>query len=224
MSAAFAILNPTRRLADALNDALPQTQCTRCGYPDCRSYAQAMAEGAAPINQCPPGGQEGIDRLARLIGQPTRPLNPVHGAQGPRLLAVIDETWCIGCTLCLKACPVDAIIGGSKLMHTVVDAQCTGCELCVPACPVDCISLRPETGERTGWDAWSQGQATQARDRYAFHQLRSVRDQEEQIARLEASTSAAQDQSGDAAAGAPSQRRSAAIEAVLARARAARQL
>ena len=219
-------MNPTHRLADALNDTLPQTQCTRCGYPDCRSYAQAMAEGVAPINQCPPGGQEGIDRLARIIGQPTRSLNPVHGAETPRLLAVIDEAWCIGCTLCIKACPVDAIIGGSKLMHTVVDAQCTGCELCIPACPVDCISLRPETGERTGWDAWSPAQATQARNRYAFHQLRSARDQDEQIARLEASTSLAPralpNKPGDEVAGAPAQRRSAAIEAVLARARAAR--
>ena len=227
MSAVSTNLNPTQRLADALNDTLPQTQCTRCGYPDCRSYAQAMAEGVAPINQCPPGGQEGIDRLARIIGQPTRSLNPVHGAETPRLLAVIDEAWCIGCTLCLKACPVDAIIGASKLMHTVVDAQCTGCELCIPACPVDCISLRPETGERTGWDAWNPVQATQARNRYAFHQLRSVRDQDEQVARLDASASVAPRTapglSSDDIAGAPVQRRSAAIEAILARARAVRQ-
>lgn len=221
------ILNPIHRLADVLNDALPQTQCTRCGYPDCRSYAQAMAEGSAPIDQCPPGGQEGIDRLARIVGQTSRSLNPAHGAEAPRLLAVIDETWCIGCTLCLKACPVDAIIGGSKSMHTVVDAQCTGCELCIPACPVDCISLHPVTGERTGWDAWSQVQAAQARDRHAFHQFRSARDQAEQIARLEAGNSAAtrasQGRSGDEIAVAPAQRKSAAIEAVLARARAARQ-
>ena len=222
-----AIVNPNSRLANALNDSLPQTQCTRCGYPDCHSYAEAISQGTAPINQCPPGGQEGIDRLARLTGQPTQTLNPVHGAESPRLLAVIDETWCIGCTLCLKACPVDSIIGGPKLMHTVVDAQCTGCELCIPACPVDCISLRPVTGERTGWDAWSQPQATQARDRYAFHQFRSARDQGEQVARLEASASAAarapQGGPGDELSGAPAQRKSTAIEAVLARARAARQ-
>ena len=174
------------RLADALNAALPQTQCTRCGYPDCRAYAQAMAEGAAAINQCPPGGAEGIARLAQITGQPEQPLNPANGTEGPRRLAVIDEAWCIGCTLCLKACPVDCIVGGPKLMHTVIDDLCTGCELCIPVCPVDCISLVSVTGNRTGWSAWDAGQATLARDRYAFHQFRFDRDQRERDATLAA--------------------------------------
>ncbi|HET7793245.1 MAG TPA: electron transport complex subunit RsxB [Rhizobacter sp.] len=177
-------------LAEALNDALPQTQCTRCGYPDCHAYAQAMAEGDANINQCPPGGAEGVARLARLTGRPALPLSAEHGAEGPRQLAVIDEAWCIGCTLCLAACPVDAIVGGPKLMHTVIDPQCTGCELCIPVCPVDCISLVNVTGERTGWQAWSAEQATEARERYAFHNLREARDESERIARLEAAARA----------------------------------
>ena len=137
------------RLCDAIDAALPQTQCTRCGYPDCRSYAEAIA-GGAPINQCPPGGAEGIGRLASLTGRPVVPLNPAHGREGPRRLAVIDEAWCIGCTLCLKACPVDCIVGGPKQMHTVVESQCTGCELCIPVCPVDCIALVDASGDRTG--------------------------------------------------------------------------
>ncbi|MES3015494.1 MAG: RnfABCDGE type electron transport complex subunit B [Pseudomonadota bacterium] len=156
-------------LVQALDDALPQTQCTRCGYPDCRSYAKAIAAGAAEINQCPPGGDEGIARLAALTGRPALPLNPTNGIEAPRQLAVIDEAWCIGCTLCLKACPVDAIVGGPKGMHTVIAAQCTGCELCLPPCPVDCIALVSITGTRTGWDAWSTPQAVEARERYGWH-------------------------------------------------------
>lgn len=177
---------PTHTLADALDAALPQTQCTRCGYPDCRAYAQAMAEAAAEINQCPPGGAEGVVRLARLTGRPALPLNPVHGQEGPRQLAVIDEAWCIGCTLCLAACPVDAIVGGPKRMHTVVDPLCTGCELCIPACPVDCISLVNASGEQTGWRAWSPEQAAEAAERYRFHRLREQRDEAERNARLAA--------------------------------------
>ncbi|MFY9509402.1 MAG: RnfABCDGE type electron transport complex subunit B, partial [Rubrivivax sp.] len=138
-------------LADRIDAALPQTQCTRCGYADCRAYAEAMASGEADINRCPPGGAEGITRLAAISGRPVKPLDISHGHEGPRLLAVIDEAWCIGCTLCIKACPVDCIVGASKLMHTVIDAQCTGCELCVPACPVDCIAMRPVSGSATGW-------------------------------------------------------------------------
>jgi electron transport complex protein RnfB len=173
-------------LAVALNDVLPQTQCTRCGYPDCRSYAQAIAAEGVPINQCPPGGQEGIARLAHLTGRPVLPLNPNNGVESPRQLAVIDEAWCIGCTLCLKACPVDCIVGGPKLMHTVIDAQCTGCELCLPACPVDCISLTPVTGARTGWQAWSDPQANQARQRYDWRAQRLRRDALEETQRLAA--------------------------------------
>ncbi|CAN5918919.1 hypothetical protein BH11PSE8_BH11PSE8_38140 [soil metagenome] len=177
---------PDPDLAGALNDALPQTQCTRCGYPDCRAYAQAIAEGDAEIDQCPPGGAEGVARLARITGRAPLPLNPANGTEGPRLLAVIDEAWCIGCTLCLGACPVDCIVGGPKAMHTVIDSQCTGCELCVPACPVDCISLVPTTGASTGWQAWSEAQAADARERYAFHQFRTARDARELSERLAA--------------------------------------
>ena len=172
-------------LAQALAAALPQTQCTRCGYPDCSAYANAMAEGTAAINQCPPGGQEGVARLARISGRPALPLNLDHGAEGVRHLAVIDEAWCIGCTLCLKACPVDSIVGGPKLMHTVIEALCTGCELCLPACPVDCIALVPVTAGRTGWQAWSPPQADEARQRHAFHRLRLTRDADEEQQRLD---------------------------------------
>ena len=145
-----------------------------------------MASGEADINRCPPGGAEGIQRLSAITGRPALPLDPSHGREGPRALAVIDENWCIGCTLCIKACPVDCILGASKLMHTVIDALCTGCELCVPACPVDCIAMVPVTAPRTGWQAWSAEQAGTARERYAFHGLRIAREQRENDARLAA--------------------------------------
>lgn len=156
-------------LARRIHAALPQTQCTRCGYPDCAAYAEAIAEGTAPINQCPPGGAEGVARLAAITGQPALPLNPANGLEAPRSVAVIDEAWCIGCTLCLPVCPTDAILGSNKMMHIVIDAHCTGCELCIAVCPVDCISLENVTGESTGWSAWSQVQADQALERYEFH-------------------------------------------------------
>ena len=146
-------------LVERIDSALPQTQCTRCGYPDCRSYAQAVASGEAKINQCPPGGDEGIRRLAALTGQPVLRLNPNNGIDGPLTVAVIDENWCIGCTLCIKACPTDAIIGTHKRMHTVIEPWCTGCELCIPVCPVDCISLDIVSGDKTAWDAWTPEQA-----------------------------------------------------------------
>ncbi len=180
----------SRTLADALDAALPQTQCTRCGYPDCRGYAQAIADGEATINRCPPGGAEGITRLASITGQPILALDPTRGQEGPRALAVIDEAWCIGCTLCIKACPVDCIIGASKLMHTVVEPLCTGCELCIPVCPVDCIAMRPATGALTGWAAWSPAQADEARQRYAFHRFRVEREQTENDERLAAKAQA----------------------------------
>ena len=164
-------------LAGSVDAALPQTQCTRCGYADCAAYAKAVATRAAPINQCPPGGAEGIDRLSVITGLPALRLNPVYGVEAPRAVAVIDEEWCIGCRLCLKACPVDAIIGSNKLMHTVLESWCTGCELCLPVCPVDCISLENVTGARTGWGAWSAVQAEASRSRYAVHRGRMAQDE-----------------------------------------------
>ena len=173
-------------LANRIHDALPQTQCTRCGYPDCKAYAQAIAEDQAPINQCPPGGTEGVAILARLTGRPTLPLNPDHGAEGPMTVAAIDEAWCIGCTLCIKACPTDAILGSNKVMHTVIESACTGCDLCLPVCPVDCIEMVPISGDKTGWAAWSDALATQARQRYESRQIRLGLEEREHAARLEA--------------------------------------
>lgn len=159
-------------LADRINDALPQTQCTRCGFPDCKAYALAIAQDNAPINQCPPGGLKGIAILSQITGRPALPLNPDNGTEGPMTVAVIDEAWCIGCTLCIKACPTDAILGSNKVMHTVIEAACTGCDLCLPVCPVDCIEMVPISNERTGWSAWSAELAQQARHRYEARQLR----------------------------------------------------
>jgi electron transport complex protein RnfB len=212
-------------LADALDAALPQTQCTRCGYPDCRRYAEAMAAGEADINRCQPGGAEGIVRLAAITGRPVKPLDAERGVEGSRTRAVIDEAWCIGCTLCIKACPVDCIVGAPKRMHDVVDEQCTGCELCVPVCPVDCISMVDVTGDRTGWNAWSHGQAEEARERYAFHRVRVERDRLENDERLARRAKAKLDDLPAASAitdPAALERKRQVIEAALARARARR--
>lgn len=159
-------------LAERILEVLPQTQCTRCGYPDCAAYADAIASGEAAINQCPPGGDEGIHRLAVVTSRAYLPLNPNNGVQAPRSVVWIDENWCIGCTLCIEACPVDAIIGTHKRMHTVIESECTGCELCLPVCPVDCMLLENVSGEASGWDAWSASAAEQARQRYADRQAR----------------------------------------------------
>jgi electron transport complex protein RnfB len=213
-------------LAARLHAALPQTQCTRCGYPDCAAYAGAIAAGEAAINQCPPGGAEGISRLAALTGQAELPLNPANGIEAPRTVAVIDEAWCIGCTLCLNVCPTDAIVGGNKHMHTVIEPHCTGCELCIPACPVDCISLENVTGSRTGWSAWSPQQAGQALSRYEFHSTRIKRDEGEQQKRLEEKARAKLADLPGLTHGAQDEelaRKRAVIEAALARARARRQ-
>ncbi len=169
---------PIIALAARILDALPQTQCTRCGYPDCAAYAQAIAQEEAAINQCPPGGALGISRLAAITGHAVTPLNPQFGVEGPRSVVFIDEDWCIGCTLCIEACPTDAIYGTNKRMHGVIEEFCTGCELCLPVCPVDCILLEPahdnaaSVAPPTGWDAWSDEQAQTARTRYADAQSR----------------------------------------------------
>lgn len=136
-------MESTTSLADRIDAALPQTQCGHCGYPACRPYAEAIARGEAPINRCPPGGAEGVRALARITGLPVLPLDPGCGVETPPRVALIDEDICIGCTKCIQACPVDAIVGASKLMHTVVADLCTGCELCIAPCPVDCIAMIP---------------------------------------------------------------------------------
>jgi Na+-translocating ferredoxin:NAD+ oxidoreductase subunit B len=212
-------------LAARLHAALPQTQCTRCGYPDCAGYAVAIAAGEARINQCPPGGAQGIMRLAELTGRPPLPLDPDLGVEAPRTVAVIDENWCIGCTLCLDACPTDAILGGNKRMHTVIAPYCTGCELCLPVCPVDCIALENASGARTGWNAWSAAQADEALQRYEARTARKQREAVEHAARMEQK---ARDKLADlpalthGAEGAELARKKAVIEAALARARAKR--
>ena len=173
-------------LADRIEDLLPQTQCTKCGYAACRPYAEAVAVGTANYNQCPPGGHEGVARLAAVLGKPVIPLNPANGIERPRPVAVIDESLCIGCTLCMQACPVDAILGAPKQMHTVIEALCTGCDLCVAPCPVDCIAMLPVTGEATGWDAWTSGEANAARERHDRREARLARERDAAEARAAA--------------------------------------
>jgi electron transport complex protein RnfB len=180
----------SKSLADQIEDMLPQTQCTKCGYPACRPYAEAIAGGTANYNQCPPGGAEGIARLSHLLGRPVIPLNPDNGVERPRAVAVIDESLCIGCTLCIQACPVDAIIGAAKQMHTVLRELCTGCDLCVSPCPVDCIAMSNVTEEKTGWTAWSQAQADAAHERHDFRAMRLQREKRENDERLAAKAAA----------------------------------
>jgi len=142
-------------LAERISGLLPQTQCGQCGYTGCRPYAEAIASGEADFNLCPPGGRDTIDEIAQLLGRDPRPLDTSRGAPRERAVAVIDEARCIGCTLCIQACPVDAILGAAKLMHTVIAAECTGCELCLPPCPVDCIDMVPLGEDLEGW-GWPQ--------------------------------------------------------------------
>ena len=174
------------QLVDSIEALLPQTQCTKCGFSGCRPYAEAIAYGSALYNQCPPGGQQGINRLAQLLHAPVIPLNPINGVERPRPRAIIDEAVCIGCTLCIQACPVDAIIGAAKQMHTIIEDLCTGCDLCVAPCPVDCISMVDATPGKTGWDAWTQQQADEARQRHDFRSARLTREKQENDDRLAA--------------------------------------
>jgi electron transport complex protein RnfB len=169
-------------LAARIDALLPQTQCEQCGYHGCRPYAEAIAAGAAPINQCPPGGAAGIARLAALLNVPALPLNPAHGMEKPRTLARIVEADCIGCTKCIQVCPVDAIVGAAKLMHTVIADDCTGCELCVPACPVDCIELIAMPAAQRD----SAEQADRARAHFQRREARLARQQAERERELAA--------------------------------------
>lgn len=198
----------THQLADRIDALLPQTQCEQCGYHGCRPYAEAIARGEAEINQCPPGGAAGIAKLAALLGRPPLSLNPAHGVEKPRMLARVIEADCIGCTKCIQACPVDAIVGAAKLMHTVITDDCTGCELCVPACPVDCIVLEPMPPAQV--DA---AHADAARAHFRRREARLARERAERDAELAARKSAA-DASGT---------RANPVLAALARARAKQQ-
>ena len=190
-------------LVPQIDALLPQTQCRRCGYDGCLPYAQAVAAGEA-INRCPPGGDAVVAELAALTGRPAVPLDRDCGASGPLEVARIDETWCIGCTLCIAACPVDAIVGAAKRMHAVLPALCTGCALCLPPCPVDCIDMVP-SGR-----AWSPADADASRQRFGAHNARVA--------------AAKDDGPGHAEAAAPVKASSKAerIAAALARARARR--
>lgn len=187
-------INPANALSDRLENILPQTQCTKCGYPDCRGYAEALAQGNVPPNRCPPGGVEGIKRLSEVLApiypqdafdlHPT--IDPACGKERPRPVAFIDPKTCIGCTLCIQACPVDAIVGASKQMHVVINDWCTGCDLCIPPCPVDCITMIDVTANQTGWDAWSIELADISRARYQERSIRlerEHRDNEERLAK-----------------------------------------
>ncbi|MEO8629313.1 MAG: RnfABCDGE type electron transport complex subunit B [Betaproteobacteria bacterium] len=209
-------------IADRIDALLPQTQCTKCGYAGCRPYATAIAVGEADIDQCPPGGADGIRALAVLLGREPKPLNPANGVETGPTAALIDERWCIGCTLCIQACPVDAIVGAAKTMHTVLLEHCTGCELCIPPCPVDCIDLVPlqALNARGALLAIGGPSPASSRARYAFHQQRlasrpdSPSDASAMDAKVERSSTSAQ--SPDVL------RRRAAVQAAIERARTRR--
>ncbi len=201
-------------LAARIDALLPQTQCTRCGYQGCKPYAEAIAKGEADINQCPPGGAAGIVKLADLLKTLPKPLNPANGIEKPLELALIDESLCIGCTLCIQACPVDAIIGAAKQMHTVLNSWCTGCELCIAPCPVDCITMVKAEPERI----WSDADAALARRRYYARNDRLARDKREKEARLAAKTTSSSAGTG-AALSEAERKKKAVIAAAVERAR-----
>lgn len=162
-------------LVDQIDALLPQTQCTRCGYPACRPYAEAIANGEADIDQCPPGGLAGVAAIAQLLAVATKPLNPDYGIEAAPTVAVIDEDACIGCTKCIVACPVDAIIGTAKRMHTIIASECTGCELCIPPCPVDCIAMVPIAAQPMSRDEVVK-RAERARQRHEARARRLARE------------------------------------------------
>ncbi|HEX4856521.1 MAG TPA: RnfABCDGE type electron transport complex subunit B [Limnobacter sp.] len=206
------------QLVQKIDDLLPQTQCKQCGFEGCLPYARALAAQQADINRCPPGGAATIQSLSVLLNKPVKPVDPDCGVTTERHIANVDPQHCIGCTLCIKACPVDAIIGSSKRRHAVIAELCTGCELCIPPCPVDCIDMvfLPQ------FSNWSTDQAHAARTRMNQRELRLKRQKAEQAQRLEAKAIHKLDElnhstSPDAAA------KKAVVQAALARARARRQ-
>ncbi len=219
-----------RDLTEAIDALLPQTQCTRCGFPDCHAYAAAIANAQAPINQCPPGGQVGIERLARLLKVKAEPLNPAFGTESPRTTAVIDEDRCIGCTLCIQACPLDAIVGSAKRMHTVLTAYCSGCDLCVAPCPVDCIDMvdletlaaRDHPEAVRALEQSLNDLAPVFRRRYANHRRRGRRQREERERRLGSKSGSNSSSGGSESNRLANDKKAATIAAALRRARARR--
>lgn len=194
-------------LVTRIDRMLPQTQCTRCGYPACLPYAQAIARGEADIDQCPPGGQAGVDALAALLGRDSKPLNAGYGVEAPPTIAVIEEGLCIGCTKCIQACPVDAIVGAAKRMHSILSAECTGCELCIAPCPVDCISMTASAVEPLPrFDILNR--ADHARRRFDARNRRLDRDRSVRDAKRASAQTAA------ARASTPPITRSAVLEAI----------
>ena len=216
--------------AEQIDAVLPQTQCTKCGYAGCHPYAQALAAGDADLDQCPPGGAAGIERLAALLGREPRPLNPANGSESPRTVAWIDEANCIGCTLCIQACPVDAIVGMPRQMHTVLLQECTGCDLCVPPCPVDCIEMLPlATVVDRGAAALAAevgvpvaAHAQRWRTRHAARLRRLARDHAERDQRMAGKAQAKLRMLDEMPASAERDRKRAAVEAAIERARARR--
>tara|TARA_X000000368_G_scaffold195212_1_gene154117 strand:+ start:85 stop:807 length:723 start_codon:yes stop_codon:yes gene_type:complete len=191
-----------KSLADQIDAVLPQTQCTQCDFDGCKPYSEAIISGEAEINQCPPGGQDGVDAIAELLGRSTLPLDKSHGETRPRRVALVDEEVCIGCTLCIKACPVDAFVGSSKVMTQVITKECTGCDLCLPVCPVDCIDMIESDPYSNIFqndlaqfdDTHNQRQAFErsvrdnSRERYKFHLERIERDKRERDELLKSRT------------------------------------
>jgi electron transport complex protein RnfB len=201
-------------LVARIDALLPQTQCTKCGYPGCEPYARAIARGAAEINQCPPGGDPLIRKLATLLGHDFVPLDPARGTERARHVAQIDEPRCIGCTLCIQACPVDAIVGAAHQMHSVIVELCTGCDLCIAPCPVDCIVMVPATGIDATWD---KPRMDAARERFLRRNRRLARDAAEHAARR-----APQDAAGTVAKTLSTEQKRATIQAAVERVRARR--
>jgi len=217
-------------VADEIDALLPQTQCARCGYSGCRPYAEAIARGEAEINQCPPGGEEAIHRIAASLGRKVTPLDLANATEQPRVAAFIREELCIGCTLCIDACPMDAILGALKQMHTVLIESCTGCELCGPACPVDCIDMLPmsELARRGSRAASSEertpvaARAQHWRRRYELHLLRLARERQEREARRTARSDDKLRAGDTPGASEEIARKRAAVRAALQRARSKR--